>query len=61
MAMIYSVYRGEHFLDVGTYKELCARWGWTQAYMRRMSTESSHRRLGDRALKIYRVCNEQNL
>ncbi len=39
MAMIYSVYRGEHFLDVGTYKELSARW----------------------AVKIYQVCNEQDL
>ena len=61
MAMIYSVYRGEHFLDVGTYKELSARWGWSLAYARQMSTASRHRNLGDRAVKIYLVCNEQNL
>lgn len=61
MAMIYSVYRGDHFLDVGTCKELCARWGWAQAYVRQMSMPSRHRRLGEHALKIYRVCVENDL
>lgn len=58
MVMIYSVYRGDHFLDVGTCKELCVRWGWKQKYMHQLSMASRHRRLGEHAIKVYRVCEE---
>lgn len=61
MAMIYSVYRGEQFKDVGTCKELCARWGWKESNLRRMAMPSRHIRLGNRALKVYRVGEEQDL
>ena len=61
MAMLYSVYRGDHFLDVGTCTELCSRWGWHEEYMRKMATKSRHRCLGERALKVYRVGEEGQL
>ena len=61
MAMLYSVYRGEHFIDVGTCQELCTRWGWAQSYLRQAATPSHHRLLGERAIKVYLVCDENDL
>jgi len=48
---LYSLYRGDDFVDVGTAEELATRHGIKESSIVHMSTPSYHRRkVGDRLL-----------
>lgn len=58
-AGLYTLYKGEELLDVGTVRELAERTGRREEYIRWLATPSYKRRAeGHDRLAVYRVEDE---
>lgn len=51
----YAMYKGDHFIDLGTLTYLAEKYHKKQKTLKFLATPSAHKRSGQKSLLLYRI------